>query len=477
MEGSKVVTRSPRRRWLAGCLFLLAGIVAVLAAALALREWLPGRQAPDATQVAGTAPAETGEPAEQAEAPETGTGSMWDAYRIALVDPDGRLGTVNADGSDRRVLTGEDAVLLFPAWSPDGQRLAAVGSNPEGPGVFTVDDAVESSITPVYVNRDGAPVYLYWSPNGEMVSFIANHEEGFGLYLAPASGDGETRLLATGAPFYWDWSVNGEQVLVHSGASGEGSRIAFVDVAAGTVGDDLGSAGFFQVPGISSDGRYLAWGEVDEAGSRSLVVRDGETGEATELPHRGSIAMSWSPAEDSSQLAFISPGDAGDQPSFSYYGPLRLFDASSGVTEVLAQQVVLAFFWAPSGEHIAYITLANSGEGVQVAADQPARIAFRRRSRATAQHESLQLTLWVAEVSTGQSRQLITFRPTNIYFSQFLPFFDQYALSHQIWSPDGTALVLPIAGATAREDAIYVVPVSGSSSFEIASGNIAFWRP
>ncbi len=57
--------------------------------------------------------------------------------------------------------------------------------------------------------------------------------------------------------------------------------------------------------------------------------------------------------------------------------------------------------------------------------------------------------------------------------SQVLPFFDQYALSHRIWSPDSGAIVLPV-----REDdgnTILVVPVNGGRPYRLADGDIAFW--
>ena len=47
--------------------------------------------------------------------------------RIAFVTLDGRLATVQPDGSDLFLLSrGNSEVFRFPAWSPDGQKLAVV---------------------------------------------------------------------------------------------------------------------------------------------------------------------------------------------------------------------------------------------------------------------------------------------------------------------------------------------------------------
>ncbi len=481
------------RRWLAAALLLLASCLLVGATAIVSGQWLAARLAessraqatppPALPTVAQTAAAPvadepaapvTEEPAMPTAAPTQAASPLADS-RIAFVDAAGRMGTVAAAGGDERLIGAEDAVLLFPAWSPDGRSLAAVGSTAEGPGVFAVADSDGAALTPLYVNRRGAPIYLYWSPDGQAVSFIANHDDGLALYLAPAQGGEEARLLATGSPFYWQWAEAGDELLIHSGASFPGARIAFLDVAAGgEPGDDLGAAGFFQAPGISAGGRYLAWAEVDNTRARWLVVRQTESGEEQRLPHRGNIAMSWSPAGDRDLLAFVSPA-AANRRAFSYYGPLRLLDATSGEVGLLSDLTVLAFFWSPDGRYIAYITVAGQDDGEQAAGGLTT--VSLTESEPAAQQGNLRLALWVVDVESGLGQQRLVFRPTAMYLTQFLPFFDQYALSHRIWSPDSAALVLPIAGDTPQEDTIYVVPAHAGAAYDVAKGTIAFWSP
>jgi TolB protein len=83
------------------------------------------------------------------------------------------------------------------------------------------------------------------------------------------------------------------------------------------------------------------------------------------------------------------------------------------------------------------------------------------------------LTLSVIDVESGTGLRLLDFLPTVAYLSQFLPFFDQYALSHRIWAPDSSAIVLPVREDDANR--ILVVPVGGGRPYRLAEGEIAFW--
>jgi TolB protein len=170
--------------------------------------------------------------------------------------------------------------------------------------------------------------------------------------------------------------------------------------------------------------------------------------------------MGWSPTAN--RLAFIS-GDEGDG---RFYGPLRLLDAATGEMTLLTRDMVLGFFWSPDGRYVAYFT-ANQvrEEEIQVKADH--------HLSKPAQQFIIEFHLFVVDVTTGDGLQLAAFTPTVTFLSQFLPFFDQYALSHRLWSPDSTALVLPIQ--VQDEAHIFVVPVNGGQPQEIVQGDMAFW--
>ncbi len=389
--------------------------------------------------------------------------------RIVIVNAEGQVETLSPTGQDRRVLTseGNSVFFQFPAWSPDGRRLAVIGTRLTGGGIYVLPDVVGADNMPenqVYFSADETPIYLYWSPDNANLAFLANQSRNqMGLKVIAGDGGSESRLLATGAPFYWDWSDDGRQLLVHSGED-QGAALSLIDVQGETQAGNLATPGAFQAPGIAAGGRYWAFAEESE-GLSSLVVVDTQTGERRSFEPSDSMALSWNPTGD--QLAFTN-GSADTHP---FWGPLRVLDVAAGQTRLLARQTVLAFFWSPDGRSIAYITLNGTIEDEGINALAKTR-HLAKWARPTQQTQGF-LTLSVVDVASGQGLRLLNFEPTIVFLTQFLPFFDQYALSHSLWSPDSSALVLPVR----EEDSnvILVVPTAGGQPFHLAEGDVAFW--
>jgi TolB protein len=393
--------------------------------------------------------------------------------RIAFINLDGQLETIRPDGSNARQLTHHNQFFYFPAWSPDGTRLAVLGGDAESGSVFTVtDSSAGNELREIYRSSSQVPFYIYWSPDGSRVSFLANAGVGLGLFLAEANQGGAARLLATGQPFYWDWSPRGDQLLIHSGFAGHGSRLAFIDLQGDSQHGELARPGFFQAPGFSRSGRYWAYAEVDAAANRRLVVENDGGEQRHSLPHLGQLALSWSPTEE--RLAFTSP--LVDLPAF--YGPLRLLEPATGESRLLSSDIVIAFFWSPDGRRIAFLTLGRERHDtdVQTFYGLEAAAPGRQALPATGHQNGsvLLLDLWVVEVDGGEAYRLVTFQPTQIFIRQFLPFFDQYALSHRLWSPASDALVIPMADENGVPR-IHIVPVDGRFAIPIADGAMAFW--
>ena len=225
--------------------------------------------------------------------------------RIVYIGATGQVMTLAPDGSDERQLTSGSLRYQFPAWAPNGRAIAAIGVNRSGAGLFVLSDEAdaEDELEPLYADGEQGPFYLYWSPDSSQVGFLATHPDGMGLHLVSADGLAESRLLTTGGPLYWQWAANSEEMLIHSGFSGEASRLEIVSAGGDGTGDTVALPGFFQVPGISADGRYLAYAEA-LTDSSSVTILDTESEDVVQQRHAGLVAMSWSPTAN--LLAFTN---------------------------------------------------------------------------------------------------------------------------------------------------------------------------
>ena len=149
---------------------------------------------------------------------------------------------------------------------------------------------------------------------------------------------------------------------------------------------------------------------------------------------------------------------------------LRLADADTGESRAVTNDPIIAFFWSPNGRQIAYITLPNADDGsIQVINDVNSKTILSK----PVQQDGFELQLWVADIESGFQRRILTFVPTQMFARQFLPFYDQYSLSHQLWSPSSDAMVLPIMDEESGK--IAVVNLGTGDLQFIADGEIAFW--
>ena len=397
------------------------------------------------------------------------------AQRIAYVTPAGELATIGPNGTQERILA-DSGRYQFPAWSPDGERVAVIGADEEGAAVFSVVDRALSEPVRHYSSQREAPIYLYWSPDSETISFLANRPEvGLALHLAPVRGEDnpESRLLSTGSPFYWQWTEDAQQLLVHTGLTGEDARLGFMAEEEDNLTENLSTPGLFQAPGISASGDYIAYAELDASERGRVVLTDTPGGERNadtvrEVPHQGLVALSWSPTED--VLALMSPNVAAPHT----YGPIRLLDAQTGDLTTLIEETAIAFFWSPDGSKIAYLAPLAGDDGGGSVTDSGA--AFGAVKVSAQPRAPLLLNLSVVDVVSGQSERLTTFAPSPLFVGQFLPFFDQYALSHRLWSPASDALALPMLAGDGVTPQIVVVPLQGEPQ-PIAPGDMPSWSP
>jgi WD40 repeat protein len=128
-------------------------------------------------------------------------------------DRDGyaQIYTMNADGSDQTRIspggdagvTGPPATDAFPAWSPDGERIAFDHNVPGNAEIYVMNpDGSDRRPLTDDPTPNGGPT---WSPRGQ-IAFRSSRTGNPDIYVMNADGSGQTRLTnSAGADHRPDW--------------------------------------------------------------------------------------------------------------------------------------------------------------------------------------------------------------------------------------------------------------------------------
>ena len=139
----------------------------------------------------------------------------------------------------------------------------------------------------------------------------------------------------------------------------------------------------------------------------------------------------------------------------------RILDSEDLEETIVVNDNLVSLFWAPDSSKIAYATLADPSGGMR----------------------------WtLLDIASGERVPLVDFRPSTDQLTMF-QFFDQYAYSHQLWSPDsryllfaGTlneAAVTAGSGGQSNEGShVFIVDTSPMRSVQpLTEGVLGFWSP
>jgi TolB protein len=330
-------------------------------------------------------------------------------------------------------------------------------------GELYIFDVASSRVLNVHKELGLQPIYAYWAPDGQHLVFLRNREQTLSLDLWSAFGWQPPKRIADGVPFYFDWRADAKVLLFHSGQSGvdrqapstssAGSSVGLLNVESGTTKTVSQTPAAFGAPSWSFDNKWLAYGDKQQAKSPVLLIvapaDGGEPQAFADVSQR--LALAWSPTQSRIAVATTSFLDG------SVYEELRLIDIPSGETRTVVKDPFAAYFWSPDGT----------------------RILYTRR-----QPGSPFGTWVVVDVTSGKSTDIIDFTPSRTLIQVF-QYFDQYALSHRLWSPDSRHFAFagrvgsdehPLAALQSPN--VYVVEATPHATPQLLSdGSIAFWSP
>ena len=428
----------------------------------------PPSPTPEATLAAATpSPSATSRPTSAptssivAEGPFATTGS------IAVLSGDASLSIIDAGGKLMALSGDADGNFGFPTWSPDGTRIAAVRSSGTETSlvVFDATAAGTGPVEPVVIFSKPAvePFYLFWTPDGQAVSFLASEADELSLRVAPADGSapldgsGPGAIVRSGNPFYYDWIAR-DRLVAHIGV-GPDAVLGEIGLDGKAAGPALGTPGDFRSAVVSPDQKSIAFVLAAETGADQVVVAARDGSDKHEMAVFGTAAVAFSPAGDA--IASIGPVEAAAPVGFPL-GPLRLIGATSGEVRTLIDGAIVSFWWSPEGKTIGALRVR----------DTPPATSSPDPSAATVESA---VRLIFVDVATGKVRSETAVRPAPTFINGILAYFDQYALSHQLWAPDGSSILLPEVGDDGTTH-LTVRFLDGETPIELP-GEVGFWSP
>ena len=364
---------------------------------------------------------------------------------LLVTGADGNLFLVDAESGKRFALTTDASPqrrYVQPSWSPDGDRIAwtRLDGRRSTVEVSRFDGSERAALEAPF-----APFYFFWSPAGDRLAYLSNWmtpgQASMALRVVEFEEEGglTARTLAEGQPFYFSWSPDGEQLLTHVG----NERVELLTLEGDAQSLRI-SGGQFSAPQWAADGERLVYAIADAR--QRLIVADvtgEEQVELTDYPGRITFSLS----SDGERLAYVITERAARQNTL---GPLYAVDVEPLRTREVTSNPVVGFYWSPAGDRLAYLT------------------AEIIRGRV-----GLRWNVWDGRRSTAYAG----FFPSGVFLENYLTFFDQYAQSHRIWSPDGDAFVFAGTLPDGRSGVWVQDTVAGSEPRLISAGVAAAWSP
>jgi Tol biopolymer transport system component len=409
-------------------------------------------------------------------APGDETGDLFELLgpedRIVVQTRDQGLSVLTFAG---QVFVEADGPATQPVFSPDGSALAWTSLNPTrtaGSVVFA-DVAEDGSIgDQTRVETPVVSFYTSWAPgSSDRLAVLGNSRGGVGVAIVEVSGE-STAVVDAGVPYYYVWNRAGDGLIGHVG-----NQLRSFDLSSGTGRNLFDVNNSFRTPAVLGDesaayvgvenslpfpgGNAVAKVEAGDSGELgdgrvSVIGRYDGSGTLALSPDSTKVAVVVEGTLETTQIFSASTHAAGFVPSVGLDRGLHIIDVATDEVTTIVSEPVRVAYWSPDSELIVSLTYESLGDGVP-------------------------WSRWTVHDAAGREiSRTPRFALSREFGDVYLPFFDQYAQSVTLWSPDSTRFVFP--GMSVDETTgiwLHHVPDRGGEGTTqwIADGVVAFWSP
>lgn len=280
---------------------------------------------------------------------------------------------------------------------------------------------------------------MQWRPDSRAIGLLGASEPGqVGLAVLDLD-TGTVTPLNSAASYYFHWSPVGEGIITHLG----GTRLEYLDPSTGSSSlvealNPVNSA--FQAAAWTPDGRSILYvrpaaPDASTTGDE-LVIHDLDTGRIDVLA-RGAGFFNFATSPNGQAVAYsIRTTDGATS--------MAIVDLASGSTEQVDAPRTLAWQWSPDSRKILLLGVVEGA-----------------------------MTVGVYESGAITRYQDIT--PTTTFVQNYLFFWSQYDLSHNLWAPDSSAFVFPAFDRNA--DFVFLQFLNDELPVLLGPGSMAVFSP
>lgn len=193
------------------------------------------------------------------------------------------LEVADSDGHNPKVLYRSNYVLMSPAWSPDGKKLAFVSYEKDRSSVNVVDVATgRAERITQFPGLNNAPA---WSPDGRTLACVLSKDGAPKIYTVDLGSKRLTKITdGSGMDTEPSFASDGRSIVFTSDRGGK-PQIYRVALGTGKV-DRLTFAGNYNAkPSLTPDGKSLVTLHRGETGLFSIAVHNLSTGTLRVLTH------------------------------------------------------------------------------------------------------------------------------------------------------------------------------------------------